>query len=931
MKKSFEGWLAVQKHLLEHADTLRDMEAGGEPGAGWQLNRGQRASLRAVAERLPNNGVIIADEVGMGKTRIAVTIARSVIECGGRVAIVVPPGLGFQWRAELRAGKVKSPMLLRSLWQFLSAWSADDPAAHQPWSNERAVLISHAFTRWSLGEDSVGWRWRLLPELFAQWQQHRNTQRGEKCRGPKRKAAHPYVARAAGHIIGRCVAEPGGQIARWLDEFVEGSVVPDLKFNALMSGAAYHSGGALRPLLARAVGAGLGEFDLVIMDEAHKSRGDESSLSRLLESVIVAAADARRVALTATPVELDAAQWTQALRRIGAPVDDVQDPIERYSKAVVRVRQCIGSEDARQGYFNAASGFQKALARYVLRRDKRQDIHVREFERLSGQLHHAYRRTEEILVDPATLPPAWKQAVCAAEALSFVSVRSDLEWSRQARRLRLTVGNGHGLASLIDRATYDENSDRLQEDELNAREAEENGAEAVLETEPDDKARQRAQWWLDAATRAFLRSDDALHEHPAILAAIGVIEATASRGEKVLVFGRFTRPLRSLVDLLNARAMLRCLDGKDGTLWPRRKVHDAEWPAVVAAHRQLQRPGEPVRGEIDAALDRQYVKLEAKRERYRSHLIAKIEAGLADDPAHRFARGMFDAFRRSLGDARADAGGASALALVARAMHELHAGDSEDMDAASHASAFIELMEATSDRDVDSPDAQDADDGHDLAGFDFDAAWADVEERLKDEYNRPEGGFARLMFGETRPETRRMLQLAFNRAHSFPRVLVAQSMVGREGLNLHKACRTVVLLHPEWNPGVVEQQIGRVDRLGSLWESMIQDAMRDPQDAASVAQIEVRPIVFKGTYDEVNWAVLRSRWEDLRAQLHGVVIPPHVAQASPGFEAEIRSINGAAPDFAPPDELTPPAPEERASRMTPPTMPSSSVLLVESR
>jgi len=78
------------------------------------------------------------------------------------------------------------------------------------------------------------------------------------------------------------------------------------------------------------------------------------------------------------------------------------------------------------------------------------------------------------------------------------------------------------------------------------------------------------------------------------------------------------------------------------------------------------------------------------------------------------------------------------------------------------------------------------------------------------------------MYGGTKPESRRMIQLAFNRSKSFPKVLVAQSMVGREGLNLHKACRTVVLLHPEWNPGVTEQQIGRIDRVGSEWEVQLE-------------------------------------------------------------------------------------------------------------
>src|SRR5208337_4073033 len=105
-------------------------------------------------------------------------------------------------------------------------------------------------------------------------------------------------------------------------------------------------------------------------------------------------------------------------------------------------------------------------------------------------------------------------------------------------------------------------------------------------------------------------------------------------------------------------------------------------------------------------------------------------------------------------------------------------------------------------------------------------------------------GFARLMFGETRPESRRMIQLAFNRPNSFPRVLVAQSLVGREGLNLHNSCRIVVLLHPEWNPGVVEQQIGRVDRVDSHWCKQLKAAIASNSPVDRLPRIEVRPVIF---------------------------------------------------------------------------------------
>lgn len=146
------------------------------------------------------------------------------------------------------------------------------------------------------------------------------------------------------------------------------------------------------------------------------------------------------------------------------------------------------------------------------------------------------------------------------------------------------------------------------------------------------------------------------------------------------------------------------------------------------------------------------------------------------------------------------------------------------------------------------------------------------------------------------------LQLAFNRKHGHPKVLVAQSVVGREGLNLHKACRTVVLLHPEWNPGVVEQQIGRVDRIGSLWESKLGEALEKNVVSDPIPRIEIRPVVFQGTYDEKNWQVLRDRWDDLRAQLHGIVISPRIAENYQDATSIIAEINAAAPNFSPSEQ-----------------------------
>ena len=128
-----------------------------------------------------------------------------------------------------------------------------------------------------------------------------------------------------------------------------------------------------------------------------------------------------------------------------------------------------------------------------------------------------------------------------------------------------------------------------------------------------------------------------------------------------------------------------------------------------------------------------------------------------------------------------------------------------------------------------------------------DNLWATLRDRIREEYQRTRGGFARFMYGGTSQHSRRIIQLAFNRPRSTPQVLVAQSMVGREGLNLHEACRMVVMLHPEWNPGVAEQQIGRVDRVGSHWSKELERAIAAGVSGEALPRIEVRPVVFRGT------------------------------------------------------------------------------------
>lgn len=76
----------------------------------------------------------------------------------------------------------------------------------------------------------------------------------------------------------------------------------------------------------------------------------------------------------------------------------------------------------------------------------------------------------------------------------------------------------------------------------------------------------------------------------------------------------------------------------------------------------------------------------------------------------------------------------------------------------------------------------------------------------------------RLANGVVKPDTRRKLLLAFN-TPLFPEVLIASSVLA-EGVNLHLNCRHLIHHDLCWNPSTLEQRTGRIDRIGCLAEKV---------------------------------------------------------------------------------------------------------------
>jgi hypothetical protein len=66
--------------------------------------------------------------------------------------------------------------------------------------------------------------------------------------------------------------------------------------------------------------------------------------------------------------------------------------------------------------------------------------------------------------------------------------------------------------------------------------------------------------------------------------------------------------------------------------------------------------------------------------------------------------------------------------------------------------------------------------------------------------------------GDTRREMRSRLMRAFNTPF-FPDILVCSEVMG-EGVDLQRFCRHVIHHDLAWNPSMIEQRTGRIDRLG---------------------------------------------------------------------------------------------------------------------
>ncbi len=836
--------------LLKRFERPIPSRSENSDGRTW-LDAGQRATLSALQCRLCETGLpgaIIADEVGMGKTRIAVALACAVTRAGGRVVVAVPPGLLHQWRDEFRqtfqAAREEPPEIpeIRSLRDLYSHDLSPSP------KTAPVLLLPHGLLNFQM-KNGWGSQWLLTQ----------------------------YQDRIAGRVaFSRLIPKDEREIIRHhVGRLAKGDVLRPEELQSRGTG---------REAFISFTLSLLGAFDLVIIDEAHKSKSDaataqekgrRSTLAQLLMRLVrqngTHKAPPRRLCLTATPFELHADNWRLILQRAGAPEDKADacaQASEQFLAAAKSVRLLPSWENA-TAFKSAADEFYRQLSPWMMRRRKAVAGNDSVLERYIRDHGPNYRDRSQKITAQVT-GKDWSIALMAVEALSLMP---DTGLGAQ-KRLRLALARGFSLATALDATGKPEKGDWQEYEEQTFSDTD----QGLIRNQQEQRRRERAGFWLGRLKQAAADP----YAHPTLLAAVRAIEEITTHSaspEKVLVFGIFTQAMRRLTDLLNAREMIRRLMIFSHN--PEAPFKTWHWPGETI-------PMEPqFREALHAAVQMADM---------RAHMGNADIATLSS-----LMRRQYDKYRsqraRALDEVR--------TYITNTLWPQLGLGGQEEEIILSLTQALIEIMDDQQSRDGSSSCARAWDEfrKENLPRYeeeDEDGMLNSVQDlpshiRLAlNDFDGRKGYFARRLAGGMKSAAKQHLQTAFNRRSSWPMVLVAQSSVGREGLNLHRSCRTVVLFQPEWNPGVVEQQIGRVDRIGSLWEEMV----AQHQGKTDPPKIRILPVELPGSYDEHNWKILNDRWDSYRAQMNGEVFGPAEFTGQASYEVT-EAVRAATPDFSP--------------------------------
>jgi ERCC4-related helicase len=841
--------------------------------------RRQRLTAAEILRRLDvQPGQILADEVGMGKTFVALAVAASVIEnTRGRnpVVVMVPPSVATKWPLEWKkfANELRPGRRIRATEQTIRSGSEflkllDDP----PQTRHHLIFITHGALTNGLSDPYI----RLAIVQRALRSKRLARQRRVFPRWAERVIRSLAYERLGEAVIARLLATSPRRWRRCVSDFAGWDLGDEPVPRAVLEVLPHVDMGELRDILAndlplqrspnlearlKMVRSALTsevaavwreallkldlDLPLLILDEAHHTKNPYTKLAGLFENQEARdEADKlrgelggvfhRMLFLTATPFQLGHHELIEVLERFtGVRWDDLDRDsyvrqleelklaLDTSQAAALRLDRSWGRlsvadvprdssnawwadpeaaalsptvQAAAKHWLDArekARLAERMLRRHVIRhmrpdRDQRRAVYCG-----AALQTNDVRDARGLTLDGGAVLPF----LLAARAQSLVSAYG----LREHRAARAMFAGG--LASSFEAYTRTRSVEHLSAeiDEL-----------PVSHVEP---LPQEVAWYLGRISDELPPdSDEALSHHPKIAASVKRAVELWRQREKLLVFCFYKATGRAL----------------------RRHIGKAIGREIVAlGAAQLDLPAtnaSAVHARLDQFRDRLFdtdspsrrYALEELRESLSATLQGDdlercVEQGLRFLRTYSFLVRYVDLSRRPL-DAlhaafdTADASGRTFRQIVADFGRFMAARQEEERKTFLAALTEIEIG--------------------DIA--------------VRDDEGESERVIAnvRLANGDTQRERRERLMVAFNTPF-YPEVLVSSSVMA-EGVDLHLMCRNVIHHDLDWNPSVIEQRTGRLDRIGSKAE-------------VSCRPVDVYLPFIEGAQDEKQFWVMRDR------------------------------------------------------------------------
>lgn len=887
MTWALDGRIDLASTRIDRADSDRQMRTAAE-----------------ICRRLNDQpGVVLADGVGMGKTFVALAVAASVAlstERRAPVVVMVPPGVKEKWPREwavfeehcLAAGtglRATTTTITRGS-EFLKLLDDEAPSRHDVIFLTHGALTSRLndpFTKLAIVRQAFRHQGRLSSHkrAFARWAAKLlDDPRMRPDRAAALMAAPPGQWR---RVWERCSGEQleDDPVPDALLTALETTDLTELR-NALATMPLRDSANlrsrlstvrrTLRTTVESTWKEGLRRVDvrlpLLILDEAHHLK-NPNQLKKLFEpgdgeSDAEAPAPGGPLAgmfdhmlfLTATPFQLGhrellrvievfagVRQPREAAREFGATLDELGAALDAAQASALRLERAwsrlteedLASVAATPAWWDLVTDEAPDTVRSVVSRvhECRDNLEACErllrpwvirHDRAAQGERRRYRPGAAILGGEAneTGAPAstWSPDrglevsgdailpfLLAARAQAVVA-RSGLQGHRSTRAYF-----AEGLSSSFEAYAETRSAELPDVDEMQA--------------EPGGELPATITWYLDHIEQALPSTDDAAWaEHPKIAATTRRVVELWHQGEKVLVFCFYRATGRALRAHISRALQRRITDDANARLGQRYPGFEALVEDLEArADRLLRKDGPGAR---------------AVEERVREIAAQQTADGAIDDTA---LDGLVDATLRFMRTPsflvrHVDLAGADEVSALVAALDvpddsRLTLGE-KVADFARHLGQLVdEERSALMDAVLNIRTGR-------ISAAATSGLYDPAEVGGRSTATLPN---VRLANGGVRSETRQRLMLTFNTPF-FPEVLIASAVMA-EGIDLHLDCRHVIHHDLDWNPSVLEQRTGRLDRIHSKAERCGQPV------------VVYEPFV-AGTQDEKMFRVVkdRDRW-----------------------------------------------------------------------